>query len=316
MPTLSFDLGGTHLRCGIARGDELAALAVEKVPNFISGLAPSEVAERVAERIVAYVADHTASLAHTDPLALAFPGPVRRGNLALSAPTLYGPGCIEVPDLAALLQRRTGRPVYMLNDVSATAWALARRSAASRFMVVTVSSGIGAKVFDRDSARGVLDSVAYAGEIGHYVVDDAADAPLCDCGARGHLGAIASGRGVERLLRRQHGAHLENALHIVPAIRRGERWALTALAASIAPLARTLLAVTMAVGLEKVFIVGGFARSIGARYARMLNAALVAQSRYPIAEPALATLCEVVGEHEELALLGAAYFAATSAPQP
>jgi C7-cyclitol 7-kinase len=316
VPTLSFDLGGTHLRCGIARGDELAAISVEKVANFISGLKPAEVAESVATRIVAYVEDHTSSVARTDPLAVAFPGPVRRGSLALSAPTLYGPRCIEVPDLAGLLRQRTGRSVYLLNDVSATAWALARRTAASRFMVVTVSSGIGSKVFDRDNARGVLDSTSYAGEIGHYVVDDDPDAPLCDCGGRGHLGAIASGRGVERLLRRQHGAHLDNTLHIVPAIHRGERWALAALEASIAPLARTLLAVTMAVGLEKVFIVGGFAQSIGARYADLLNAALVAQSRYPVAEHALARLCEVVGEHEELGLLGAAYYAAMSARQP
>jgi predicted NBD/HSP70 family sugar kinase len=312
VPTLSFDLGGTHLRCGIARGDELAAVSVEKVRNFISGLKPEEVAEGVADRIIAYVDDHTAGIAGSDPLALAFPGPIGRGNIALSAPTLYGPGCIEVPDLAALLGRRTGRPVFMLNDVSATAWALARRTAAARFMVVTVSSGIGSKIFDRDCRRGVLDACAYAGEIGHFVVDEDPEAPVCDCGGRGHLGAIASGRGVERAVRRRHGAHLDNAAHIVPAIRRGEGWALAALSDSIAPLARTLLAVTLAVGLEKVFIVGGFAQSIGALYAERLNAALTAQSRYPIAERALASLCEVVGAHEELGLLGAAYYAQRS----
>lgn len=43
-------------------------------------------------------------------------------------------------------------------------------------MAVTVSSGIGSKLCDRP--------------------------PVCDCGGRGHLGAIASGRGIERAVQR------------------------------------------------------------------------------------------------------------------
>ncbi len=312
MPILSFDLGGTHLRCGVANGDEISNISVQKVANFISGLGPEEVAVAVVEGIGAYAAAHGKIVARDDPIAVAVPGPVRSGNTVLSAPTLYGPACTDLPDLASLLRRRTGRSVYMLNDVSATAWALSRRTTASRFMVVTVSSGIGSKVFDRDNRHGVLDS-SFAGEIGHYVVDDDPDAPLCDCGGRGHLGAIASGRGVERLLRRQLGnAELDNHLDIVPAIQRRESWALSALRASIAPLARTLLAVTMAVGLDRVFIVGGFAQNIGAHYAEILNELLVEQSRYALAERKLASLAQVVSLDQELGLLGAAYYASAT----
>jgi glucokinase len=297
----------------VAYGNEIANVSVHKVSNFISGLKPGEVAEGVAERIAAYAADHGKAITLDAPIAVAFPGPVRSGNTALSAPTLYGPACGQIPDLAALVRRRTGRSVYMLNDVSATAWALSRRTNVSRFMVVTVSSGIGSKVFDRDNRQGVLDSGSFAGEIGHYVVDDDPNAPLCDCGGRGHLGAIASGRGVERALRRESGiATLDNYLHIVPAIQRGENWALAALRSSIEPLARTLLAVTMAVGLERIFIVGGFAQNIGAPYAQILNETLVAQLRYPLAERELAALAQVVGLDEELGLLGAAYYASTA----
>lgn len=312
MPALSFDLGGTHLRCGVARGDELAAVSVQRVANFLDGLSPDEVAADVADRIVAYAVSAGNAVRGNDPIVVGFPGPIIDASIALSAPTLYGPAMNGIPDLAGDLSRRTGRPVFLLNDVSAAAWALSRRTNAARFMVVTVSSGIGSKVFDRGNRNGVLDDCPFAGEIGHYVVDTAPEAPECDCGGRGHLGAIASGRGVERLLRRmRQDATLDNHKHIVPAILRREGWAIAALRDSMGPLAGALLAVVMALGLERVFIIGGFAQSIGPLYAQLLNELFVTHSRYPLAQSQLASLAEVVGVDEELGLRGAAYYALT-----
>ena len=119
----------------------------------------------------------------------------------MDAPTVAG-STAALPDLQSILVNRTGRAVHILNDISAAAWQVSTTLAAKRFMVVTVSSGIGSKIFDRSSSQGVLDDVPYAGEIGHLTVDEAPDAPRCDCGGSGHLGAIASGRGIERQARR------------------------------------------------------------------------------------------------------------------
>ena len=112
-------------------------------------------------------------------------------------------------------------------------------------MVVTISSGIGSKIFDRKHPSGVIDSPAWAGEIGHVIADESPDAPRCDCGGLGHLGAIASGRGIERAARRcamgepdsfarsmcavLYGATaftLNNEEHIVPAAMSGDKWCL------------------------------------------------------------------------------------------
>lgn len=105
--------------------------------------------------------------------------------------------------MAGELERVTRRPVVMLNDLSAAAWHLAESTPLNRFLVVTVSSGIGSKIFGRCHPLGVIDDLPYAGEIGHVVVDESSDTLVCDCGGRGHLGAIASGRGIERSARRQ-----------------------------------------------------------------------------------------------------------------
>src|ERR1700720_3267201 len=129
MPALVFDLGGTHLRCGVAYGTAIQGVTKHRVETYIAGAGYA-----VGTR---------------DPIVLAFPGPIENRRFALSAPTLYGKTNGQLPDLAGDLSRRTGRDVHILNDVSAATWGLSARTDAKRFMAVTVSSGIGSKLFDR-----------------------------------------------------------------------------------------------------------------------------------------------------------------------
>lgn len=308
MPALVIDLGGTHLRCGVAAGRGLDHVTSQRIETFLDQLSTQEVTARVVARVEAYLAE--LPLADVGPIVMAFPGPIANGRRVVSAPTLYGPDAGALPDIAGVLEQNTGLDVHMLNDVSAAAWALSRRSNVNRFLVVTVSSGIGSKLFDRGNHLGVLDDPVFSGEIGHYVVDRSADAPRCDCGGLGHLGGIASGRGVERLARRIRCDNaLTNERDIVPAFRRGERWAMDILTSATQPLATTLLAVTMCVGLDKVFIIGGFAQNIGQPYGALLNRLLVEGSRYSVLEGHLGDLVEVLGPDEQLCLSGAAFYA-------
>jgi len=205
VPALVFDLGGTHLRCAVASGVAIHGIQKQRIESFLDGLTPEQVAARIRARIEVYIANAKHEIHDLDPIVLAFPGPVHKRRFALSAPTLYGNANGSLPDIAGELNRCTGRAVHLLNDVSAAAWGLSVRTDACRFMVVTVSSGIGSKLFDRSNPAGVLDDPPFAGEIGHHMVDPRPDALRCDCGGLGHLGGIASGRGVERLARRIQG---------------------------------------------------------------------------------------------------------------
>ncbi len=194
-------------------------------------------------------------------------------------------------------------------------------------MVLTVSSGIGSKIFDRGNPKRVLDEYSYSGEIGHMVVDLTADAPMCDCGGRGHLGAIASGRGVEKLARRMASANpmefgrsicarlcegnapnLNNEHHIVPAALSGDAWALKVIDTSVEPLSQVLLAVTLAIGLEKIVVCGGFALSMGDKYIEILKRALARRSMSSPYPPSIGDLLQLDAD-DNTCLLGAGAFA-------
>jgi len=315
---LVFDLGGTHLRCAcLTREHELANFTQERIRSFRDGLSPSAIWDELLDKVVSYVSNSANLVEGVAPLAMSFPGPLHQDGRIVNAPTVTGSN-EEVPDIRAELSRRTGRNVYILNDVSAAALYLARQSPWERFIVITISSGIGSKICYRSSGKFVLfDKGPYAGEIGHLSVDESETAPNCDCGGKGHLGAIASGRGIELLARLNALAdsaafshslcHLEfgataetlnNEDHLVPSIRQRDAWALSVLEQACRPLSQVLNAVVLALGLQGIFIIGGFAFSIGPIYPELLYRLLRVRNDYSplVFSPDMVKLGEL-GEH-------------------
>ena len=139
MPALAFDLGGTFLRGAlVGAGETLTALATVRLTSMPGD---AGVWDRVTDTMAAYEAAHRSALPASAPIVVAFPGPVAANRTILQAPTVAG--AAEVPDLALALGARTGRSVHVLNDLSAAAWYLAECTDARRFLVVTISSGIG-----------------------------------------------------------------------------------------------------------------------------------------------------------------------------
>ena len=102
-------------------------------------------------------------------------------------------------ELGPALEFKLRLPVRMDNDVNTLAVAEryfgAGRDAAN-FLLVTVGRGVGLGiVVGGEIYRG---SRGGAGEFGHITVDTSVDAPLCNCGKRGCLEAIASDYGILR----------------------------------------------------------------------------------------------------------------------
>lgn len=289
MTAVAVDLGGTFLRCAIASGDghvtDVVSLRIDRDPNRHN---PEEMWSRLFDAIEEYAGGTHDGLSREDPIAFAFPGPIVDHARIVGAPTVTGHSAAQ-PDVVSELRYRTGRTVYLLNDLSAAAWYYLDSVPDNRFMVITVSSGIGSKLVDRAHPDRVLDGRAGAGEIGHVVVDSGAGAPLCDCGGRGHLGAISSGRGTERLARRmarfdaaayaqsrcvtEFGAtngDLTNEAHLVPAAIAGDTWAWSVIRNAQEPLALVLATAIVAASLDRVLVIGGFAASLGDGYIRSL----------------------------------------------
>jgi glucokinase len=308
MSAILVDLGGTHLRFALWReGESVDVLQRSRIRNFTDGIASCEIWESILKAITDFCARVQNMVDDDAPIVMSFPGPIGDGSQALDCPTVSG-GSGALPNLQFTLMERTGRRVQLLNDISAAAWHFSRSIKVSRFMVVTVSSGIGSKIFDRGHPRGVLDDIPYAGEIGHLKIDETSDAPACDCGGYGHLGAISSGRGIERYARRLRGdSTVTNEDTIVPAALAGDPQVLAIIRECTRPLARVLLHATIASGLQQVIVIGGFALSLGEVYRAILQQEITRQCDYRVAASQIENLI-VLGE-DDGCLLGAAAYA-------
>ncbi len=130
-------------------------------------------------------------------------------------------------ELGPALEFKLRLPVRMDNDVNTLAVAEryfgAGRDAAN-FLLVTVGRGIGLGiVVGGEIYRG---SRGGAGEFGHMTVDTSADAPLCNCGKRGCLEAIASDYGILRAATGiDPGHHVEDTIGtLIDRARKGDTY--------------------------------------------------------------------------------------------
>jgi|SRR6185503_5222818 len=284
-PCLVFDVGGTSVRAGIydSTASRLSGEITRSTPSHWTF--PDASADEIRQRLF----DEMASMARAlspdrEPavLSVAFPGPIDPSGNVLHCPTVWGDRDPLPYPLREALERLFPRSsVHVLNDVTAAGYRYLEEGSLD-LCIVTVSSGIGHKVFIE--GRPALGPMGRGGEIGHLRVDPSPSAPLCDCGGRGHLAAVASGRGVlsralreaasdkadfnrSGLWRRLGGdaSALDNRM-LVEAFHAGDRWVSALIRDAARHLGRIIAALHLAVGTERFVIVGGFALALGERY--------------------------------------------------
>ena len=180
---LGLDLGGTKLLAGCL-GDDGTLLETRLWPTG-RDLGPAAFVQRLDE-VRSWAGPVRAA-------GLGFPGLVdaKRG---VSRSSVMLDGWSDVP-IAALASAALGAPVWLENDVNATALAelRIRRDAGERvhdLVLVALGTGVGGALVL--GGRLYTGASGLAGEIGHVSVDPTGG-PLCRCGRRGCLGALAPG---------------------------------------------------------------------------------------------------------------------------
>ena len=123
------------------------------------------------------------------------PGVVDAREGVLTHAVNLGVGGDRLP-LAARLSRRTGLPVAVENDVNAAAVGASRVLDLDDTDLAYLSIGTGLAAGIVLSGRLHRGARGGAGEIGHVPVDPAG--PMCPCGQRGCLEAVASGSAIAR----------------------------------------------------------------------------------------------------------------------
>ncbi len=264
-PVGAIDLGGTSVRA-----------AVVDVNGGITGFATgateaSRGPDAVIDRTVAVLQDSLAraSVHVSDLVAVGIgaPGPLDWDTGVIhEAPNL--PGWKEVP-LAARIADAVGRPAFLENDANAAALAENRygvAQGADNMLYITVSTGVGGGlILDGELWHGAYGS---AGEFGHMTVDF--EGPLCDCGNRGCIEAIAAGPDIAAWVGQQIAAGRASALSgradlsgrdVVEAARQGDKLSISALHRAGRAVGFGIINVAHLVNLEVVVVGGGIANA-------------------------------------------------------
>jgi predicted NBD/HSP70 family sugar kinase len=160
----------------------------------------------------------------------------------------------DVP-LAELARMTTGLPVTVDNDVRALTVAEQWFGAGvglSDFAVVTVGAGIGCGLV----VHGQVVSGAHgvAGEIGHVAIDPAG--PLCHCGNRGCVEAIAADSAIVSRVREVTGVQVADAAQALDLAHDGDPGAREVYARAGEAIGRGIATVANLFGPERVIISG------------------------------------------------------------
>lgn len=205
------DIGGTNVRVALA--DRAGNLLARRVMPHTT---------REAGAVIGIVARELGALADEYRVSLlgigaSVPGPLdaARGIVHFS-PNL---GWIDIA-FTEELERRTGLPVALDDDANCAAlgeYSACQPPAPPHFISLVIGTGIGGGlILDGTLYRGASGS---AGEIGHTTIFP--DGPMCSCGNRGCLEALAAGPALVRRAR-ELGREYSSAQEVIEAARAAQ----------------------------------------------------------------------------------------------
>jgi glucokinase len=185
---IAVDIGGTSMRAACYPAHRHKQLKLVKI-------ATQHPTESAFDRLVKLITSVWPASEPVASIGVAAPGPVDPyQGIVLSAPNI--PAWINLP-LASLLREHFGVPVGIGNDANLAAlgeWKYGVGKGHRYLVYLTVSTGIGGGVIMDNQL--LLGYHGLAAELGHITVER--DGPLCSCGQRGHLEALASGPAITR----------------------------------------------------------------------------------------------------------------------
>lgn len=251
-PVLAIDLGGTGIKAEVLDPDLASVAAARRAtPRGAPETILDAVAATAGELLACLPADR-----HPVRIGLAVPGIIdaATGTGVLST-TL---GWRDVP-VAAMVAKRTGLPVVVTHDVTTAGFAEHRIGAgrgADDVLVVVLGTGISAAVVA--GGRIVAGGRGQAGELGHVVVRPGG--PVCTCGRRGCLEAIASAAAITRRYTELSGRSAAGALDVRRRLGT-DGFADGVWCEAIAALADALVTALALLAMDRIVIGGGLAEA-------------------------------------------------------
>jgi Transcriptional regulator/sugar kinase len=193
---ITVDVGGTQIRVAGFAENSTEPLVQKKIKTQGDGQTP-------VERLTGVLSEIWPTLQDVSSIAIAAPGYLDpKKGIVVTAPNI--PGWQNLP-LAGILQSKFNVPVYLGNDANLAAlgeWKFGAGRGHSNLLYITISTGIGGGIILENQL--VNGANGMAGELGHVVA--VPDGPMCNCGKRGHIEAVASGTAIARYVKEKIAA--------------------------------------------------------------------------------------------------------------
>lgn len=191
---VGIDLGGTKINTALV--DATGRILRQDYRETQAAEGPEAVIRRMAAAAREVMAE--VGPARVCAVGVGAPGPIDTRTAMVEAPPNL-PGWFHVP-LGQRIAEALGLPTFLENDANAAALgehAFGAGRGTCHMVYVTASTGIGGGfIIDGQLYRGATGGAA---EIGHITI--LPDGPLCTCGQRGCLEALASGTAIARRAR-------------------------------------------------------------------------------------------------------------------
>lgn len=187
---VGIDMGATHVTILVT--DFSARVVREMDESLDINQGPAVCLPRVEELVHKILTEAGLSIKDISAVGAGVPGPVVAGIGVMGPPIMPGWDGYPIRDD---LEKRFGVPVSLSNDAELGAigeWAYGAGRGERDLAYIKVGTGIGAGLLlDGQIYRGANGS---SGEIGHITIEE--NGPICTCGNRGCLEALAGGRAI------------------------------------------------------------------------------------------------------------------------
>jgi len=198
---IAVDIGGTQIRAAAYLRGSIEPIDMRRTPT--------QGDETAFERLCALIQSIWPEHRTVEKIVVALPGPLNpETGVIYSAPNI--PNWENFP-IGSELEKRFGTPVRIGNDANLAAlgeWRFGAGQGHHHVLYLTISTGIGGGVIN--DGRMLLGARGLAAEVGHVTV--LPGGPLCGCGQRGHLEALASGPAIVRYVQEQLANGKESSL--------------------------------------------------------------------------------------------------------
>jgi glucokinase len=268
---IALDIGGTQMRAARFQTDSHTPEEVMRIPTKSS---QDDSLPRLVELIRTIWPKRDRVIA----IGIAVPGPTDPyAGVIIEAPNI--PGWENLP-LQQILQDEFGVPVALGNDANLAAlgeWKYGAGRGHHHVLYLTISTGIGGGVIINDVM--LLGKRGLAGELGHITVDP--NGPMCGCGCRGHLEAIASGTGIANWVMSQLAQGAASSLpagqpvsarQVAEAASLGDALALEALQRSARSLGQAIAGFLHTFNSTAIILGGGVSQSLDLMHTTLMEA--------------------------------------------